>query len=265
VLENCWQQAQTGNAFLFQPLSDNNTAAWTSITDITVSLVRVKAAGTGIVMSSRVAFDNPGQPGSGLLPTTPLGRVNVSNVLFEDIGLRTPANGFPTVNDGGRLMQISGDFTYITCDHITGKAPVDFLALDSNGLGPATGFVITNSIFGRGDFGILGSSKGEGSAGLNAYCGNYVYKHNVLYDSNAAPGDGAFEPTVRYAGLDPSNSFIDLGFPGSENSIGFVDPSTKQWGLQPSSLYHNAGSDGLDLGCNVAALDAALINVVQSR
>ncbi|MFI5228399.1 MAG: hypothetical protein ACHQWU_04975 [Gemmatimonadales bacterium] len=266
VLENCWQQAQTGNAFLFQPLTDNNTAPWTSITDLTISYVLVKGAGTGIVMSSRVAFDNPGQPGTGVLPTTPLSRVNISNVLLRQIGLRTPANGFPTVNDGGRLMQITGDFQYITVDHVTGKAPVDFLALDSNGLGPPTGFVMTRGLYGRGDFGMFGSNKGEGSAGLIAYGGSdFKYKEVVLYDSNAAPGDGAFEPSVRYPGLDPSNSFIDLGFPGSENAVGFTNPAGDDWSLSPTSPFKGAGSDGLDLGCDVPGLNAAIANVVQSR
>lgn len=265
VLENSWQDAQTGNAILFQPLSDNNTAPWTAITDLTINFILVKSAGSGMVLASRVAFDNPGQPGSGVLPTTPLSRVAITNILFEDTGLRTPANGFPTVNDGGRLMQITGDIQYLSIDHLTGKAPQQALSLDNNGLGPMKGFQLRRSIMGRGDYGIFGASVGEGIAGLTAYAGDYVYDQNILYDSLASPGDGSFNPTGRYGSLTTNNTFIDLGAPGSENAVGFVDPATEQWGLQATSPYFRAGSDGKDLGCDVAGLNAAIIDVVQTR
>lgn len=259
IFENSWQDGQTGNSILFQPLNDDGqTATWTSVTDITMSYILCKGVGSGIVLLSRVAY------GTGLLPTTPMSRASFTNMLFQDVGLRTPANGFPTVNDGGRLIQVGGDLQNVVFDHITGKAPNMALIFPVSGLPNPNGLVFKRLIMGRGNFGIFGDSVSEGSIALNTYGGNYQYVQNVLYDSLASPGDN-FAPSVRYTGLDPSNFFVDLGFPGSENSIQFVDPSTDQWALQATSPYHNAGSDGLDLGCDVAGLNFATANVVISR
>jgi hypothetical protein len=250
--ENSWQDGQSGNSLLFQPLEDTGeTADWTAITDITLNLIRCKGVGTGLVIAGRIAF------GTGLMPVTPLSRFQATNVLFEDVGLRTPANGFPTVNDGGRLLQLTGDFQNVVLDHITGKAPNH--AIDFGGFGPGgatpNGTVIKRSLLGRGDFGIFGDTVAEGKVALDTYAGPaYDYSENALYNTTT-PGANF----NAYTGLPVSNHFTE------EASVDYIDPSTDQWGLAIGSPYKGAGSDGKDLGCDVAALDAALANVVVPR
>jgi hypothetical protein len=195
------------------------------------------------VILGRVAF------GTGALPVTPLSRFQMTNVLFEDIGLR--------VGDGGRLDQLTGDFQNVVLDHITGKAPSDAMSFGGLGPGGATpnGTVIRRSLLGRGDFGIFGDTVAEGKVALDTYAGpSYDYSENVLANTTTPGANFA-----AYAGLPASNSFTE------EASVGYVDPSTDQWGLASGSPYKGAGSDGKDLGCDVAALDAALANVVVAR
>jgi hypothetical protein len=52
----------------------------------------------------------------------------------------------------------------------------------------------------------------------------------------------------------PSGNF----YPATMAEVGFTDLAGGNYRLSPSSIYLHAGSDGADVGCDIAALTAAM-------
>ena len=78
VLENCWTDAQVGQGIVMQALSDNNTAAWTTIQDVTVRYNVIRNTLVGAAIASRAAYGTV-----ALVPTQPSQRISFQNNWFD--------------------------------------------------------------------------------------------------------------------------------------------------------------------------------------
>ena len=107
---------------------------------------------------------------------------------------------------------------------------------------PSLGFVYTNNITNRSPtgYGIYGDGVGEGNPAFAAYTPAGVTQKNLLA---AAPASGY-----------PVNNFYPLSISGVLDSSYNVINST----------YELAGTDGKDLGCDIAALNAVQSGVAPS-
>jgi len=157
-------------------------------------------------------------------PTLPAARILVTQNIFEEMA-RSDRPG------AGRMFQLLANMTDVTIlnNTVLAAGPVNHaISLDGNlpaGL-IANGTVIRNNLFPKSSYGLFGSSVGEGTPALNAYIRNWVFEKNVVIG--------------RTAGSYPGNNF----FPSS----------------MPVPLPK--GTDGLDVGANLAAVQQALAGVI---
>jgi hypothetical protein len=102
-------------------------------------------------------------------------------------------------------------------------------------------------VMGGGQYGsILGDAIGVGINALAAYApGGQAYANVMIQNGNG------------FAGY-PANNF----YPSTNGNVGFTSAASGDFSLTASSLYHAAGTDGLDPGANMAALNAATANVI---
>jgi hypothetical protein len=96
-----------------------------------------------------------------------------------------------------------------------------------------------NNIVAKGSYGVKASGATEGTVSLNTNTIGWLFTHNVLL------GSGGTYPTVTH--------FSSMG------SVGFTSPT--DYRLSGGS-YRSAGTDGRDIGANIAAISAATAAVI---
>jgi hypothetical protein len=106
-----------------------------------------------------------------------------------------------------------------------------------------SGFVFTNNLVPKGDYGAFGSGQGEGTSCLDFYFPGFEFLANAI--------TGATESAY------PTGNF----FPPTIDAVGFVDFAGGDYALDATSSYASAGTDGRDLGADFVALEAAVAGV----
>jgi hypothetical protein len=99
--------------------------------------------------------------------------------------------------------------------------------------------MITDNIFERGQYGVIGNGTGEGLLALDAYLPGAPFVGNVLW--------GNASVASRY----PVGNF----FPASLGGVGFAGSADLE--LRPTSRYNGAASDGSAPGPDFVLLRAA--------
>ena len=158
------------------------------------------------------------------------------NLWDLDVAQSSSGDGraFQFVNGGGGGLDIKIDHNTTTANKNSALTVGDTAKYGKN-------FVFTNNLVPHGDYGVFGS-EGAAKASLDFFLISYVLDHNAIFGG----GD---------AGDYPAGNF----FPASTADVGFA----ADWSLKPSSKYKSAGSDGKDLGADIAGLIAATKGVVQ--
>jgi hypothetical protein len=105
---------------------------------------------------------------------------------------------------------------------------------------PSTGFIFTNNIVRHGQYGVKGDGTGVGNSTVNKYFPGSVFKKNVIIGSSDSPY--------------PEGNFLLA----SIDKVGFVDHSTSKFRLAEKSSYKRAGTDGLDIGCDLSLIEGAM-------
>jgi len=139
--------------------------------------------------------------------------------------------------DGRMFSTLSGP-TDVTIDHNTGfitGGQNEALNL-SDILPKAPRFVFTNNLVSSGEYGFRGNSTAAGLPTLGVYFADWTFTQNAIIGGES--------------GSYPSGNF----FPASIDQVGFTNYSGGDYRLKDSSPYKGAGTDGLDLGANMALL-----------
>jgi hypothetical protein len=157
-------------------------------------------------------------------------RVAVVNNLFVDVD--------SAVRGGtGRLYQLVNNANAVTIDHNTAINAGTVLY----GEGVAhTNVVFTNNIASHNDYGVIGSGTGVGTGTIVVYFPGSVFGADALVG-----GPAASYPAGNY-------------FPATMNEVGFVDPASGNYRLNPASPCRGLATDGTDLGANIDTIDAAI-------
>jgi len=101
-----------------------------------------------------------------------------------------------------------------------------------------TGFVFTNNLVLSNEYGIIGDGTSSGSATLNKYFPEGVFKKNVIVG-----GRSSIYTAGNY-------------FPATIDEARFADKAKGNYMLSQSSPYKNAATDGKNIGCDMEALRA---------
>jgi hypothetical protein len=186
----------------------------------------------------------------------------VKNTLFDDLSNRW---GAPGNSNGGRLVQpnnvedLSLDHvTMIDTDRTAGSAVV--LVTNNN-----FRFKVTNSIFGLGGYGIIGSGVGPGTRSLNFGTGGVL---NVCSPDNNATW-GFSNNVMPFYGNDttcfPRQEVLRNSFPLDYQSVGFNSLGAGDYGLTANSPFRGTASDGTDPGVDWPVLSARTACSVSGR
>ncbi len=217
ILEHTWTAAQVGFAVLFTPRNQDGAAPWSVVEDVTFRNNVVRQVSGGIHLLGRDDIHQSRQ----------LQRVRIANNLFEEV----------TAEWGtGRLFQIIDGTADVTIDHNT--ATNVETAVFAGETVPNSGFVFTNNLIVRRQFGVIGSGTSAGTETLARYFPNAVVRGNALV------GDSAVYPPGNF-------------FPASAAAVGFVDPARGNFGLAASSPLHAKSTDGHDVGVDITELSLA--------
>ena len=242
IFQNVWQNAQSGYAVLFTPRNDDGLEPQGTVNNITFRYNVVQHAGS--------AFQIAGADGYYPGTTTPTTYLSIYNCLMRDI------NGAAWGGADGRLfMLVNGESSpvlappaHIVINHNTGiSVGSSWYLSGDNATNPTTNWAYENSIQAENNYGFFGVGVGTGNPALAAYYTTPVFTNNV----DVAGASGNY----------PVGNF----FPAAWSNVGFADYgncaggaySIIACGLQASSPYHNAATDGTDIGFPAAATAAA--------
>ncbi|MDQ6887066.1 MAG: Ig-like domain-containing protein [Gemmatimonadota bacterium] len=224
VFENNWSDAQDGFAIVLKSMNQDYGCPWCGSSQVTFRLNKIMNSPGGVNFVEQLTASN-GVP-------VPLTNVLLQNNLFLRIG----AEG---VN--GRLFQLTQLVRNVVIDHNTGFTPNQALVLDTD---QKPGFVMTNNLVARGQYGVFGSGGAEGTSALDAYCPGWVFQRNVVIGASLR--------------LYPAGNF----YPATSNDVGFANYAGGDYRLTSASPYRSAGTDGRDVGADIAAVELATAGVV---
>jgi hypothetical protein len=224
VFQYDWSAGQSW-PILFRSINQSGKCTWCVVQDVTFTHNLLLHIPDGIEVA---ATD------STLLPAQPTARILVRNNLLTDV---STANWGPSQ---GASFFAASNATYaihdIIFDHNTafsdGKA---FLMGDS---GHVANLQFTNNLLSYGSYGILGSGVAAGTAVFDTYASGYVYSQNLIINSTGK-SIGVYPPGTIWTTLSAVKFTEITGTPPNY---------TGDFQLMSDSLYHNAGTDGKDIG-----------------
>ncbi len=227
VFQYTWQQAQAV-AILYRSVNQGGACTWCSVLDITTTHNIISHAPNGVNITAYAT--------SNCVPT---GRVRVSNNRLTDIsGLNWGNN----TNAVGQAFNTGAydppDMHDIIIDHNTAFSDRYALYTDYSTAGDVVQNVqYTNNLQDSGISGVSGTSAFEPGYSWNPHRLSDV----VLMNATAAPVGG--NPPI-----DPGISFTTYAGAGFTSYSGSDPDLTGNFQLTSSSSYHNAGTDGKDIG-----------------
>jgi hypothetical protein len=260
LMENVWGGfAESGYAVLLTPKnqhtkSGNNVCPVCQVTDVTIRYAHIFHAGGGIVMATARSGDKSG----GGAPALAGARFSIHDVVIDDISKRYIG--------GARLFSVSNGWptnplNTITIDHVTGFQDANgaLLSVGNQNSNPQMyGFVFTNNIVTTGRYPVW--SVGGGKTGC-AYSGTPAQKIANCFASYTFSNNALIAAPAQY----PPSAWPDGNlFSADMTDVRFVQCDGGDGGdyqLQPDSPYKNKGTDGKDLGADIAGLNQALAGI----
>ena len=222
VIQDVWESGQVGFAVLSTPRNQSGHCSWCVVQDVTVThnLIQHACMGTEIAGS-----DNN-------YPSLPSARVLVQNNVYNDISNANWCGG----SGGGWLFELAINATTIaphdiTIDHNT-AFPSDY-AFQLGDTGTATTIQLTNNLWDYGVYGVKGTGTSSGIMALNTFLSPYTWNDDVFINSTGSSDGNRW----------PSGTFWS-----TQAGVQFTNFVSANYQLLSGSPYHNAGTDGKDIG-----------------
>ena len=259
LLENVWGGfGESGDAILLTPKSQHiksgdNVCPICQVTDVTLRYTHIIHASGGIEIAT--VLSGNGANGAPALAGT---RFSIHDVVMDDISRRYIGGGWLFSMGNNWLVN---PLNTITIDHITGFPDSEggVLVMKNKMSNPQMyGFVFTNSIVTAGRYPVWNAGGGATSCAhsdvpltsLGKCFASYTFSNNALV---AAPAH--YPPSAWPTGNMFATSTNNVDFAQYNNSNG------GNYQLMSGSPYKNMGTDGRDLGADIAGLNAALAGV----
>ena len=229
VFEFNWLDAQNGTAIVFTVRNQNGGCHWCVVQDVTFTHNLIQHAGEGFVTS--------GSDGSN--PSLPENRILIQNNVWTDISSSyNGANGWGGLVESGAGASGGGvggaTANNILVDHNSIFSNASCLRLGDSTTQPITLLQWTNQICLYGtEGGINGTGVTRGLVAFNTYVTTLI-ANDMLMLTSSGKSDG--------------NQWPSGTFWNTTSGAGFTNYAGSNYQLLTSSPYHNAGTDGRDIG-----------------
>jgi len=244
VFDGSFPDSQVGTAVLFKTSNQYGTPGWIPETGhVTMRYNRIRN------FCSSLGFVD-GEYGQLSYPN-PSGWVDLHHVYVAHNEFDSGDKALFGQASEGRIILRTGDnftLTHNTFSNGLNDTQVIQAQMILGCRDPVYNFEYTSNIFSRVSYGIssYGPCAGAQSAAL-ARCPGYILTHNAC--NQTTWWDAAGWPVGSPARL--TNKFQS-----NYAAIGFVDAPNKNFRISVSSVLHNAGHDGTDVGANIDKVDA---------
>lgn len=260
LMEDSWGGfTQKGHGILLTPKnqhtrSGDNVCPICQVTDVTIRYTQISHAGGGIVLATVISGD--GGDGAPALAGT---RFSIHDVVMDDLNKKYVGggNGFEIANSWP-----SNPINTITINHVTVFPDPESHALtvgNTDGNPAMYGLVFTNNLTLTGRYPVW-NVFGQGKTGCASGDVPITSIQNCFTTSTFQVNGLIASPPKFPPSKWPANNF----FPATPDDVRFVNYNNGNGGnyqLQSNSPYKNAGTDGKDLGADIAGLQAALAGV----
>ena len=221
LFEYNWTDAQAGYSILFTPRpNDSGPSAVVEDVRFTNNVVCHVAAGVHAAGQDDLSQN----PQARLLR-----RVTIANNLFYDVDGRR-------WDGDGTFLKIGRSANEVTLDHNTVLHTGNITKAWGE---PNAGFVFTNNLLSHNEYGVMGDGQSPGLRTIETFFPGATFRANVI-----AGGEARLYPPGNF-------------FPPTLDAVGFADAAAGNYRLQPTSPFRGRATDGKDIGCDFAALDAA--------
>ncbi len=223
VFENNWMAAQAGYALVFTGRSQDGTAPWSVVQDLTFTNNIVRNVASAINILGKDYY----------FPSGTSSRFVFRNNLFDNIS-RASFGG------NGRFLLVNGgvDFTFDHNTIIQDGASVVYA--DTNAVSQ---FTFTNNIAPDHAWAIMGGGTSPGNGTIATFFPSSTFLRGVWAGSNL----GSY-PTGNY-------------YPPTLDAVGFMSLANRDYRLAPDSPYRGSALDGTDVGANIDQVLAATAGV----
>lgn len=254
IMEYSWGGfSQTGFAILLTPKNQagnngSNLCPICQVTDVTIRYNVINHVGAGLQMANGLS-DNGGAPLDGE-------RYSIHDVVIDDIDGKKYNGGSEfaqlSVNAGAPLLQ------NVTINHVTAFPSSVLLNIGdvTAKSGLMKNFVFTNNVVNAGAYPVWSTGNG-GSLNCAAHDSPNITLSDCfsghIFSNNAIVAIPTLAPVSTW----PAHNF----FPTTLSVVEFIDYNGGSGGnyqLQWSSPYKGAGTDGKDLGADIAEINAAI-------
>jgi putative Ig domain-containing protein len=251
LMEDTWGGfTQFGFGILLTPKSqagsgDSNLCPDCVVTDVTIRYSTISHVAAGLQIANALS-DNGGAALDGE-------RYSIHDIVVDDIdGVKYNGTGLfaqVSVGPGAPLLQ------NVRINHVTAFPPSMLFLVGDNVAtsGAMNNFVFTNSIVNAAQFPVW--STGGGAANC-AYYDVPLTTFNACFTGSAFATNAIIAASSAYpAAKWPTGNF----FPLSTGAVQFVNYNNGIGGnyqLMSTSPYHNAGSDGMDLGADIGMIQS---------
>lgn len=240
VIVGNWWDAQTGWTVLFTPRGESGCPGApvphiSDITDVTMRYNKIHDVQQGL----NILAEDDTTPGSTI------NRAWVHNNLWYNMNLTALSK------DGLQISGSPGGWPgNITIWHNT--TIQNGTAVKWYGTPLPNNYVHSNNLNADPGYGYFGNNQGIGNTAMGFYCPGTQFLKNILY--------GPF-PTAQGESPGQYSNYPQMIFPANQAAVGFVNPAAGNYELAPGSIYNNAGTDGLDIGADIPAINAATAGV----
>jgi len=259
ILENNWGGfSQHGQAILLTPKNQHtptgNVCPLCQVTDVTIRYSTISHVGGGLEMSTSISGDgvDGGVAQAG-------GRYSIHDITINDVSASKYHGGGGLLNVGNSWG--ANGLNNVVINHITGFGDPGrhLLTVEDNvALPQIAGFTFTNNIVGASRYPVWSAGGGPSNCAFSdipmevfSRCFNpYSFTHNAIVATPASTPASAW----------PADNY----FPSGTAAAGLIEPNGQphaNYQLAPSSPYKNAGTDGKDLGADMATLQTMLSGV----